>query len=41
MKKIISRLLIALLVLLVLAFVAVGLFMDRAIKGGVGKYGSA
>ena len=40
MKKIISRLLIALLVLLVLAFVAVGLFMDRAIKGGVEKYGS-
>ncbi len=40
MKKIISRLLIALLVLLVLAFVAVGLFMDRAIKSGVEKYGS-
>jgi hypothetical protein len=40
MKKILFRLLIALLVLLVLAFVAVGLFMGRALKGGVEKYGS-
>jgi hypothetical protein len=40
MKKIIFRLFVALLVLLALAFVAAGLFIGRAIKAGVEKYGS-
>ena len=39
MKKIIVRTLIALVVVLVLAFVAVGLFLDKAIKSGVETFG--
>jgi hypothetical protein len=40
MKKLLLRLLIAVLVLLVVAFVAIGLFMGGAIKRGVETYGS-
>ena len=39
MKKIIVRLLIALVVVLVLAVLAVGLFLDKAIKSGVETFG--
>src|SRR5580700_3015394 len=39
MKKIIVRLLIALLVLIVLAVLAVGLFLDDAVKRGVETVG--
>jgi uncharacterized protein involved in outer membrane biogenesis len=39
MKKIIVRLLIALVVVVILAFVAVGLFLDKAIKTGVETIG--
>ncbi|MCX6924559.1 MAG: AsmA family protein [Verrucomicrobia bacterium] len=39
MKKIIVRLVIALLVVVILAMLAVGLFLDRAIKTGVETFG--
>ena len=39
MKKIILRILIALVVLMILAVLAVGLFLDKAIKRGVETFG--
>jgi uncharacterized protein involved in outer membrane biogenesis len=39
MKKLVLRLAIALVVVIILAFLTVGLFMDRAVKRGVETYG--